>query len=86
MYETRRVEMALFHSFLQQEVVDLKSVATEGKVSVTKQFVALRAELDVVRKGILHREKASNRAMQDLEVQLKTKFEVDGEFECESVW
>ena len=73
--------MALYHSFLQQEVVGLKSVAAEGKASITKQFVALRLELDMVRKGILHREKASNKAMQDSEVELMTKFEVNGEFE-----
>lgn len=61
-------------------MASLKSFVAEGKVSVTTQFVALKAEVEVVKRGILHavvkKAKASDEAKQDLEDQLKATFEV----------
>ena len=67
-------------TFLQQAVAGLKSVVALCKESVTAQSVALEEDLEVVKKAFLHavleREEASHRTQQDLQVQLKAKFEV----------
>lgn len=61
-------------------MASLKSVVAEGTTSVTAQFMTLRTEMEAAKRGILHvvveKAKASDKAKQVLEEQLKAKLEV----------
>ena len=58
---------------MKQLVADLKTAVALGKESVTTQFVEVQVRVNEIKKDIL---RALHDAMQVLENQLKTKFEV----------